>query len=298
MNPNFLNPILILILAALLDFLGEPPEYIHPVVHIGNTVDFIDRNLKKNRSKTMGAIITLLIIFIFVFPASLLIQIRNLIMLGVLALLTKTMFSFNSLIEMVQDTVVGDLEEKREKVGKLVSRDVQDLNEDHLNSAAVETAAENITDSIVSPLFYFALLGFPGIVFYRVVNTMDAMIGYKNEEYKDFGWFTARLDDLLNFIPSRIAGILIVISKRNLKALKTLKDYRNIKLNPGWTISAMSGALNKKIEKKGHYTVNEEKDYPDNDDIIKALSIVKKVTMITIILSIILIYLGGPYLGT
>ncbi len=287
----------ILLLAVLLDQIGEPPEKLHPVVWIGKVVEFFDENLEKNRQKSMGAVITATITLMFVIPSIIILQIDHYLMILVLSYFTKTMFSIKSLNKMVGETTDEYLDKKREKVGELVSRDVEGVDENFLNSASVESAAENLTDSVVGPLLFFAVFGFPGIVLYRVINTMDAMIGYKNENYREIGWFTARMDDLINYVPSRISGLLIILVENDLKSYKVIKKHKDIKLNPGWTISAMSGVLNRRISKKNHYDINKDKDFPKNEDIKKAIKIVNKVSIITIIITILITYLRGILLA-
>ncbi len=289
--------IYILLLAVILDQIGEPPEKLHPVVWIGKVVDFFDENLEENRQKSMGAVITATITTMFLIPSIILLQIDHYLMILVLGYLTKTMFSIKSLNKMVRNTIGEDLDTKREKVEKLVSRDVEGVDENFLNSASVESAAENLTDSVVGPLLFFAVFGFPGIVFYRVINTMDAMIGYKNEKYREIGWFTARMDDLINYVPSRISGLLIILVENDLRSYEVIKKHKNIKLNPGWTISAMSGVLNRRISKKNQYDINKDKDFPKNEDIKKSIKIVNKVSIITIIITIIITYLRGILLA-
>ncbi|MEW6070848.1 MAG: cobalamin biosynthesis protein, partial [Candidatus Thermoplasmatota archaeon] len=155
----------------------------------------------------------------------------------------------------------------------------------------------NVTDSIVSPIFYFAFFNVAGAMAFRVVNTLDAMIGYKTERYKNFGCFSARLDDVLNFLPARIAGLLICLStNKSSRALSTLKAYRKVKLNSGWTLSAMSGALGVRLEKKGEYIIGAEYEKADEKHITKAIKIMRRCSWLFILISVFLItglYFGG-----
>ncbi|RZN62905.1 cobalamin biosynthesis protein [Methanonatronarchaeum sp. AMET6-2] len=291
----FINRIVLILIALAVDMVGEPPSKIHPVVWIGYVIEKTESLLNKESSRLRGITAFLLISFLFVVPAILLEMIPGVIGLLATGVIASTMFSIKNLSSMVGDAAVEDTDKKREVVSGLVSRDTTQLDEGQLNSAAVETGAENITDSVVSPLFFLALFGLPGIVFFRVVNTLDAMIGYKNDRYRDFGWFSARMDDILNFIPSRISGILILLVGWKKEAIQVVKEHRDIKLNPGWTISAISGVLNKKIEKKGYYCINRDKEPPSNEDVVKTVRIIWVVSGIFIIILIGILVVGAYF---
>ena len=183
------------------------------------------------------------------------------------------------------------VEEKRRAVQKIVSRRVEGLDESHLNSATIESVAENLTDSVVAPFFYFSILsafglGVAGAMAYRVVNTLDAVVGYKSEKYRHFGWFAARADDFLNFIPERIAAYLILLvgkarvvaaERRRKLAAKGKNENKRAPL----TISAMSSVLCVRLEKVGHYTVGEEFSFPRSTHISDAVRVVKIASLVS-----------------
>jgi adenosylcobinamide-phosphate synthase len=182
------------------------------------------------------------------------------------ALLLKSAFSIRGL-RRAAFRVKRLLEDKkpertRFELRALVSRDTRDLPEPLLVSAAVESVGEGTGDSLVAPLFYFLFLGIPGAIGYRVVNTLDAMIGYRGK-YEYLGKFAARLDDVLNYIPARIAALLLILAavlKRNGgNAWRTARrDHRKTESpNAGWPMAAMAGAFNVRLEKKGHYVLGE-----------------------------------------
>jgi adenosylcobinamide-phosphate synthase len=184
------------------------------------------------------------------------------------AVLLKPCFSAKALdvdVRRVRDLLAKDrLEASRQEIGYLVSRDTANLNRRQITSAAVEVTAESITDSIVAPLFFWLLLGIPGAIAYRVVNTFDARIGYLGE-YEYLGKFAARLDDVLNYIPARISGLLVVISSRfaKMNTAKSwsvmLRDHAGTESpNAGWTMSAMAGALGIQLEKTGYYILGDD----------------------------------------
>lgn len=176
-------------------------------------------------------------------------------------------------------------------ISYLVSRDTKKLSETEVISATIETLTENITDSIISPLIYAFLFGVLGAVFYRVINTLDAMIGYKNPENINIGWFPAKLDDILNYIPARITGFLVIISSFFLK-LNWKNAYkimmRDAKKTPspnsGYPMAATAGALDIKLIKKGYYELGDDINPLISETIIKAIQL----TRITIIIFLIL----------
>ncbi len=143
-----------------------------------------------------------------------------------------------------------ELEEAKKQVGYIVSRDTDHMDESEVIRASVETIAENIVDAVISPLFY-AILGGPALAMaYRAANTLDSMCGYKNERYRDFGWASARFDDLLNYIPARITGVVIVLAAwlLQLDAKKSLSIwFRDAHLHPspnsGIPEASVAGAL-------------------------------------------------------
>lgn len=170
----------------------------------------------------------------------------------------------------------------------IVSRDTKSLDEPHLNSAAIESLSENINDSVIAPLFYYLIFGLPGAVVYRAVNTLDAMIGYRNEKYEYFGKFAARLDDLLNFVPARITVLLFL----SLGGRKVIRYYRmaKYKINSDKPIAAMSAVLGVWLEKPNYYKFPGRR--PENEDIKRALK-VYWIIVVEFLLIVAIILYGG-----
>ena len=265
----------ILLLALAIDALfGEPPRVIHPVVWMGKVTSFLERFAPVQNTRAQlayGGVIVVLTIFIFASPVYFLLlyvnQISSIAYVIGAALLLKSAFSFKELrqaaFEIKAHLAKNNLEKARAKMPELVSRETQSLEKPALVSATVESVAENISDSFVAPLFYFLIFGVPGAVAYRVVNTLDAMIGYRGK-YEYLGKCAARLDDVLNFIPARISGLLLVIA-----AYLCKKDSRNAwqvmlrdhgkteSPNAGWPMSAVAGAFKVRLEKAGYYSLGE-----------------------------------------
>lgn len=211
-------------LALVLDTLiGDPRTGWHPVVLIGNLIAALEKRLldpaaapgAKRRAGLILVLAVLAVSFALSWLAlAALAALHPLAALGGGALLLAFAITPRSLAEAgreIQSLLeAGDLDEARRKVGWIVGRDTAGLDSAEVTRATVETVAENITDGIIAPLFYAALGGAPLAVLYRAVNTLDSMVGYKNDKYRDFGLVAARTDDVFNYIPARITGVLII----------------------------------------------------------------------------------------
>lgn len=260
-------------LALLWDLLlGEPPAKLHPVVWFGKMAGFLDKRWKRKsplRDFLAGTLVALIVV-IFALALSLLPFYLTFPLNYALAVyLLKSSFAIRSLYEHIARTVTENVEEKRKAVSMIVSRDTRALDEAHLNSASIESLAENLNDSVIAPLLYFLLFGLPGALIYRAVNTLDAMLGYRKERYEYFGKFSARLDDLLNFIPARLTVLLYI----PLGGRRVLKYYRlaRFKINSDKPMAAMGAVLGVWLEKPGFYRFPGRE--PTNEDIVRALKV-------------------------
>ena len=267
--------VIVLFLALVIDLtLGEYPRPVHPVVWLGNVISaelrFAPRSGRRLQLAYGIATVTMTIA-VFALAAYLLLTylrgVNTIAYVLVAAFLLKSTFSVRELRRTAL-RVKAFLEDKniipaRLESRALVSRDTSQLDEPHLVSATLESIAENTSDSLIAPLFYFLILGVPGAIAYRVVNTFDAMIGYHGE-YEHLGKFAARLDDWLNFIPARLSGLLLVAAAylchqdgRNAWQVMVRDHRRTESPNAGWPMSAMAGALRTRLEKAGQYTLGD-----------------------------------------
>lgn len=252
--------------------LGEPPAKLHPVVWFGRIAGFVDSRYKRHSPVLdfLSGSLTALIVIAFAFLLSIVPFYAPFPVNYFLAVyLIKSSFAIRSLHEHVSGTITDDIEEKRRTVSMIVSRDTKALGEAHLNSAAIESLAENLNDSVVAPLFYFLLFGLSGAVVYRAVNTLDAMLGYRNERYEFFGKFSARLDDVLNFIPARLT-VLLYLPLGGRKVIEYSRLAR-FKINSDKPMAAMSAILGVWLEKPGVYRFPGRE--PKNEDIKRALRV-------------------------
>jgi len=246
------NPWVFLCAIAIDLAIGEYPNFIHPVVWMGKMVGFFNIDSNPNVRFFNG-----LLLLIFDSGLWFLGGIGVMIIPGILGfiiqvLLLKSTFSIRGLYAHVKRCKVDDDEKMRKAVSMIVSRDTSKLDRWHLISAALESLSENTSDSITGPIFYYALFGLPGALLYRVVNTLDAMIGYHTEKFEWFGKAAARTDDALNFIPSRLTATFFAIFSPK-RAFGAIFKYGPIKINGTYPMSAFSGVLGVEFEKIGIY---------------------------------------------
>ena len=237
---------LVAFLAYLIDrIFGEFTYIKHPVIVIGELISWFEEKFYKE-SVWRGVLLLLFIlsvvgIFAFALNAFLT-SLHPLLHFAVTGLIASMFLAHRMLFDSVLAVIESD--EPREKLKMLVSRDTADLTESGVNKAAIETYAENLSDGVIAPLFYLLLFGLPGIILYKAVNTLDSMVGYRTERYEKFGKASAKLDDLLNYIPSRLTALLIMY----LSSTKPLFGFyengsRHESPNAGHPITAMALAL-------------------------------------------------------
>jgi adenosylcobinamide-phosphate synthase len=321
---------LVLFTAILIDLaLGELPSPIHPVVLMGKFIEIIKVNFltnSTNQNRIIGILMTFLLVIVFsgFFTVILFLsQYNNIFFLIVASILLSTTFAIKSLLKSVYNiyvNILNDLDKGRKSLSFLVSRKTENLSLSQVVSASIETLTENITDSVIAPLFYAFLFGLLAVfivtytnlsglnffsssytiivigviagVTYRVVNTLDAMVGYKDDENIDIGWFPARTDDYLNYIPARLTGILLVISsffiRSNYKRawqVMLMDAHKTPSPNSGYPMAAAAGALNVQLEKPETYTLGKPGTDLTPVKIIEAL----KLTSVTITLFLLII---------
>ena len=211
-----MEKILSIILAWIMDLcLGDPARLPHPVVAFGKLISKGEHALNKGAHRLLkGALLALsLVVGTYVITALLLGCLVGIIGFLVAVLLIFYCLAGTTLIREVREVfraVDRSLEEGRMQVARIVGRDTSELSAQEVRTAALETLAENLSDGVIAPLFWYALLGVPGMLAYKMVNTLDSMIGYRNERYKKFGCFAARMDDVANYIPARLTAFLMM----------------------------------------------------------------------------------------
>jgi adenosylcobinamide-phosphate synthase len=256
----------IVIVALALDALIGDPDWLwrrltHPVALIGAGIERLDRMFNREdwsaqQRKAAGVASTILLVVVSALIGLLLEKLLLVVPMGslVLALMASVFLAQRSLYEhvaQVRDAFAeGGLDAARESVSMIVGRDPQQLDEAGVCRAAIESCAENFSDGVVAPVFWLALLGLPGLIAYKAINTADSMIGHRSERYESFGWAAARLDDLVNLVPARLSALLLALAapvaggsiKTSLEVVK--RDASNHRSpNAGWPESAVAGAL-------------------------------------------------------
>jgi adenosylcobinamide-phosphate synthase len=244
-----------LFIGWLLDLLfGDPQRLPHPVVWFGKVIAACEHRLNSGKYlKLKGALTALgLIIATFAFVwllRSLLLDFNKVLLLFLDVILIFYCLAGTTLIREVRQVFLAvdrSLEEGRAQVARIVGRDTSELSAQEVRTAALETLAENLSDGVVAPLFWLALLGVPGMMAYKMINTLDSMIGYKTERYKDFGCWAAHIDDVANYIPARLTALLMVVASGRLGLLRFVcqNGKNHASPNSGYPESALAGILN------------------------------------------------------
>jgi len=242
----------LLLIALILDAILGEPDWLwnhlpHPATIMGRCVEWLDDRLNHGQNRRNAGILTVAILTLGALAFSLFI--KSIPDAGLLeALLAAILLAQRSLtdhVSQVAEALRSSLAEGRRAVSMIVGRDPAELDESAVARGAIESAAENFSDGIIAPAFWFLILGLPGIVIYKIINTADSMIGHRNERYEDFGWAAARLDDIVNWVPARLTGGLICLAHWSQTGWDTMqadaKHHRSP--NAGWPEAAMAGVL-------------------------------------------------------
>ena len=274
---DFVSVSIIIALVAgwLLDLLfGDPAWLPHPVVAFGKWIAFWEKRLNKGTHRMMKgailAIFSIAMVYVLTFLFFALPQFFTSESNSYFSLFTPSFFILQSIlvffclaghtlrseVRQVFLALERGLDEGRKQVARIVGRDTTQLSAQEVRTAALETLAENLSDGVVAPLFWFALLGVPGMLSYKMVNTLDSMIGYRSERYKDFGCWAAHIDDVANYIPARITAFFIIIASYITPAFHSshgsnrgcgfIFRYGSAHASPnsGWPEAALASVLN------------------------------------------------------
>ncbi len=294
-----LEGIVIVGFALLLDFLmGDPKTKYHPTAWIGKLIAVLvpfSRNNSPKKELLGGILIVFAVVAIVStllvaldFGISLLtIDIISLVVSIVVgSILLKTTIAIRGMqkhaLSVVDALEKDDLDSARNHLSMIVKRNTKHLDKNHISSAVLESVSENTVDGITGPLFYYAIFGLPGAFVYRAINTIDSMIGYKTSLFKNIGWFGANCDTILNYIPSRLTGLVMILSalilgynwKESFYIMK--RDGRKLESpNAGFPIAALAGALGTKLEKINYYAVGDGNIEFTKSHIISAIRLMK-----------------------
>lgn len=254
-----------LLLGWILDLIFGDPEHLpHPIVYFGKWISFGEHRLNRGKCRKLkGALFAVLsIIGIFGIAygglyalSSFLFPLVSMVLSVVLVFFCLAGKTLRREVRMVFEAVDRSIEDGRKQVARIVGRDTSELSAQEVRTAALETLAENLSDGVIAPLFWFALFGVPGMLAYKMVNTLDSMIGYQNERYKDFGCWAAHIDDIANYIPARITAFLMafvgwicLMGKKGKSLIAHLRFVlkfgpQHASPNSGWPEAALASLL-------------------------------------------------------
>lgn len=315
----FLFIIIAFLTSLVIDIIfGELPARVHPVVIIGSIIGFFKNLFIRFKSRLSGLMVAIAVCIVssaIVYVIYLICSFNVVLCFVAFAILVSSTFSIKMLLSTavdVKDALDESIDKAREMVSYLVSRNTDELTESFIVSAVIESLTENITDSYVAPTFYYFIFALVILkcpvndplyfllmipMLYRISNTMDAMLGYKTDELINIGYVPAKIDDILNYIPSRISGLCVVISAYLLRldgknAYKVMmRDARNCPSpNSGYTMATTAGALNIQLIKKETYILGDDNKSITGEDIQKAVDL-SKMTILLFTIIIILLFI-------
>ena len=294
-----LESILIIGMAIFLDLLfGDPKNKYHPTAWIGRFIAILTPIAKNQNTmiEKAGGILIITITSIIVISLLLILNLgMSMITFDVISivvsvivggLLLKTTIAIRGMERHAKSVLESldedNLEKARTNLSMIVKRNTKNLDKNHVISGVLESISENTVDGITGPLFYFSIFGLPGAFVYRVVNTADSMIGYKTHLFKNVGWFTATCDTVLNYIPSRLTGLVMIISaailqnnwKESYKIM--IRDGKKTESpNAGYPMAALAGALETKFEKINHYQLGDGEIVLTKEHVFSAITMMK-----------------------
>jgi len=301
-----------IVLAVIIDmFIGDPPNWPHPVKGFGKLIQFFDKRWNLRSYRKLKGIIMLLILIAIVFSLSVgLVALSYFLhpILGIAmeSLLIATTIAQKGLMKAALEVQTplknGDITLARENLSYIVGRDTDQLTEEEIVRGTVETVAENTSDGITAPLFWAVIGGAPFALTYRLINTCDSMVGYKNASYHEFGWASARLDDVVNWLPARLTGLVMMLSPKKVSSKKAwsivLRDAKkHPSPNSGWGEAAVAALLGIRLGGINYYqgqkSYRMEMGDPINslhlNHIAESIKIMKR----TVTLFLVILILGG-----
>jgi len=294
-----LESVVIVGFALLLDFLvGDPKTKYHPTAWIGKLISSLVPFTKSNSAKRelIGGILLVSVIVITVCTSLVVLDIgislltidfiSLIVSIAIGSILLKTTIAIRGMqkhaLAVVDAVEEGDLDSARNHLSMIVKRDTKNLDKNHILSGVLESVSENTVDGVTGPLFYYAIFGLPGAFVYRAINTIDSMVGYKTTLFKNVGWFGAKCDTILNYVPSRLTGLVMILGalilgynwKESLYIMR--RDSRKLEsLNAGFPMAALAGALGTRLEKMNHYTIGNGDIEFTKSHVISAVTLMK-----------------------
>ena len=301
--------ILPLLMGWILDkFLGDPIGLPHPVVGFGKMISFCEKRWNRGTHRMLKGGVAAFALILIIYAGSAwvlhaLFALNRWAGMAVSAVLVFYCLAGTTLIKEVKQVFLAadrSLEEGRKQVSRIVGRDTSELTEQEVRTAALETLAENLSDGVIAPLFWYLFLGVPGMLAYKMVNTLDSMIGYRNERYLLFGCVAARIDDVANYIPARLTAFLMVLSTGRLRLLKFVANYGNQHASPnsGYPEAALAGILDCRFGGPHHYFgelvykpfIGDRERLVHTMDMRKAVDVNSRAEVLMVLINVICLY--------
>ena len=287
-----MNGVFSLIIGWVLDLVfGDPSRLPHPIVWFGKMIALGEHRLNKGEHRKLKGALLAFFLIVLVFTVtcllhSLLFTLHSPLSIAFDVIIIFYCLAGTTLIREVQEVFLAldrSLDEGRRQVARIVGRDTSELSAQEVRKAALETLAENLSDGVIAPLFWLALLGTPGMLAYKMVNTLDSMIGYRTERYKEFGCWAAHIDDVANYIPARLTALLMVLAFGRISLLRFVTKYGHCHASPnsGYPEAALAGILDCRFGGP-HYYFGELFDKPYIGENDRELSTVDMKTAVRI----------------
>jgi len=298
-----------LLMGYVLDLLiGDPDNWPHPVRVFGNLIAYFEKKLNRNSGRFVKGAVLAIVLVLIVFSFFLLINLWLInfqwpfvIVNGVFVwygLANRSLITEGKNVFLALEK--GGAEAGRKQLSRIVGRDTSKLTPQQIRIAVLETMSENLSDGVIAPLFFYAIGGVPGMMAYKMINTMDSMLGYRNERYEKFGKFAARLDDAANFIPSRLTAFLMVFVTFSRRGFQYIFRYGNNHKSPnaGYPEAALAGILNCRFGGPNVYHgvvvdkpfIGEMDREIQSDEIRRVISINHRVCFVMVVISSVIFY--------
>ena len=299
-----IESITVIFFAIAIDLtLGDPKNKFHPTAWIGSLIAKLTpflKNSSENLEKLGGifliviscTIVASLIILLDVGISLITVDYLSVVISVIVGgILLKTTIAIRGMekhaIAVIDSLENNDISSARDNLSMIVKRNTKNLDKNHIFSGVIESVSENTVDGITGPLFYFGLFGLPGAFVYRVINTADSMIGYKTNIFKNIGWFAANSDKILNYLPSRLTGLAMILSamilgkdwRRSYKIM--IRDGKKTESpNAGYPMAAIAGALGTKFEKIDHYSLGDGTVSFSKKHVVASINLMKTTSII------------------
>ncbi|MCA1926965.1 MAG: adenosylcobinamide-phosphate synthase CbiB [Calditerrivibrio sp.] len=300
---DYSQPLAFLVAFIIDRLVGDPEFRYHPVRFIGLTASCMEIFLNNGRFRILkGMIFTLVLITIwyllFYFIENYIEKYKWLYFFYQIVFIYFGISSYelSKRVLRIEKLIKEDIDESKKELSLVVGRDTKPLDVQGIRRSMIETISENFSDGFMAPLLYYLLGGIPLLYVYKVVNTLDSMVGYKNEKFKDFGFFSAKVDDIFNFIPSRLSALIISLASMNRDSLAYALRYgrNHTSPNSGYPEAAMAGAIGCRLGGPNYYGgILFDKPYiGDNDrdieelDIYRSVEIIRRSSYISVIIAL------------